>query len=215
MADVVARLVRRIIEAAGIELLRLYSRVWHRWDCRGREHLPTSGPAIIVANHTSSADPIFLTAALGRPIAFLLAREYYLLPGLRQLAGYVGCIPVWRHGRDVVAACRALRRLRQGCLVGIFPEAGLSNAGRGRLGLWRAGVGWLALRSGCPVVPIWIEGGPQTPDVLPALIRPSRVRLIIGAPLRLVAEPCRFVHRPAIESAAWRIRQAVAALRPG
>src|SRR5438067_4925558 len=120
---------QRLIDYLGIGLVYLYARLWHRWSSDRLAPLAPKGPAILVSNHTCSADPSFLTAGCGRVLSFLIAREYYDIPFLRRLLDYMGCVPVVRAGCDVAAVRTALRRLEEGRVVCVFPEGGLGNAG--------------------------------------------------------------------------------------
>src|SRR5262249_47287103 len=119
-----------LVHYLGLGVVRGYSRLWHRWSSNGPAPLPATGPAILLANHTCSADPAFLTTGCHRLLSFLIAREFYTLPLLQPLLDYIHCVPVNRKGGDPIAVRIALRRLREGRVLCIFPEGGLSNAGR-------------------------------------------------------------------------------------
>ncbi len=193
---------RPLDEFVCLGLIDAYSRLVHRCSFVGAEQIPASGPVLLMANHTCSADPAFLSAACPRVIGFLLAQEYYAsVPVLHLLFQRMGCVPVRRDGRDVPTVRRALARLSNGQVLGIFPEGGLSNAGRGRPRRGKAGVAYLALRSGAPVVPAAILGGPQTDDIFTAWLWPfpSRVQLIFGPPVDLSAFRGRRIDRKLIE----------------
>ncbi|OGK81069.1 MAG: hypothetical protein A2050_11295 [Candidatus Rokubacteria bacterium GWA2_73_35] len=123
----------------------------------GAEHLPATGPYIVAANHHNYLDGVVLTLAVPRPIAFIvMPRVYRATPLHPLLHRHVGSIPISLKRPDVGALRRALERLRQGHLVGIFPEGPFSTRGRLEPGL--PGVGLLALCSGVPVVPAGIRG---------------------------------------------------------
>jgi len=190
---------QRLTEFLALELVRWYARLWHGMVSNGRALVPARGPAILYANHTCSADPAFLQAGCPRPVSFLLAREYYEIGHFRPLFERSGCVPVSRNGQDVCAIRRALRRLSEGRILCIFPEGGLSNAGRNRLRPSKAGVALLALRSRAPVYPAFIADGPQISEVLPAWLRPSRVRVTFGPPVDLSAYYDRPINRKLLE----------------
>src|SRR3990170_4485593 len=123
----------------------------------GVEHLPAVGPYIVAANHHNYLDGVVLTLAVPRPLAFIvMPRVYRATPLHPLLHRHVGSIPINLERPDVGALRRALERLRQGGLVGIFPEGPFST--RGRLEPGPPGVGLLALRSGVSVVPAGIRG---------------------------------------------------------
>jgi 1-acyl-sn-glycerol-3-phosphate acyltransferase len=108
---------------------------------------------------------------------------------------------VRRDGKDAMAARQALQRLREGLVVAIFPEGNLSGVARGRLRIAKAGAAWLALRSDCPVVPGYIEGGPRTHRLLESWIWPSRraARVHFGPPVDLSSYRSRPIHRGLLE----------------
>jgi 1-acyl-sn-glycerol-3-phosphate acyltransferase len=169
---------RRLVDFLGLCLVSAYARLWHGWRSTGRPPWPLQGPAILVANHPSSADPAFVQAAFPRPIGFVIGCEYDRIAALTLVFDHIHCVPV---RRDVAGLRIALRRLSQGHILCIFPEGGLSNAGRSRLRAGKAGVALLALRSRVPVYPVLIQGGPQTWRILRAWLRPSRVRVTFGS----------------------------------
>src|SRR5438309_954259 len=84
---------------------RVYTHLWHRWSARGKAALPAAGPALVVANHTCSADPTFLMAGCPRPIGFAVSRDHYNThPLVRWLLDHLRCVPVTRDGCDAGAA---------------------------------------------------------------------------------------------------------------
>jgi 1-acyl-sn-glycerol-3-phosphate acyltransferase len=190
--NVRAQQYRRLADGLGLGLIYGYARLWHRWSSRGTSLRSINGPAIFIANHTCSADPAFVSAGCPRPISFLVAKEYYKIPLLHRLFDFLGCVPVARNGRDVAAARLALQRLQEGRLVCLFPEGGLSHAGRPGIRRAKCGAAWLALRSRAPVFPILIRGGPQTNSLRRAWLSPSRVHVIFGQTVDLSS----YWHRP-------------------
>jgi 1-acyl-sn-glycerol-3-phosphate acyltransferase len=198
-----------------IEVQRTYARLWHGLRMNRPCPLPAKGAALLVANHTSSTDPAFLQAGCARPLAFLQAREYHEdLPWLRWVFDETGCVPVARNGRDVRAVRTALRHLKQGRVVGVFPEGGLSGAGKGRIHRCRCGIALLALRSGAPVFPAFIDGGPQHWHVARAWMFPSRARVTFGPAVDLSAYRGRRINRPLLEEVTAYLMSHVAALDP-
>jgi 1-acyl-sn-glycerol-3-phosphate acyltransferase len=196
-------------------LVYVYARLWHRLAIDGPGSIPDHGPAIVVANHTCGADSAFLTAASPRPLSFLIADEYGNIPLLRRLLEAIACVPVRRNGRDVTAVRLSLRRLQHGRAVCVFPEGGLSRAGRDVRPRGKAGVALLALRSGAPVVPALIRGGPQTDAVADAWLRPTRVRVTLGRPIDLSAYADRDVDRRLLDEVTSLLMHRILALSNG
>ncbi|MCV2394674.1 1-acyl-sn-glycerol-3-phosphate acyltransferase [Actinotalea sp. M2MS4P-6] len=151
------------------------------WSTRvvGVENLPSTGPVVVAANHVSIVDGPLLHGALPRGSHILVKQEMFHGPIGLILRG-AGQIPVDRSsGRSALEAGLAV--LRRGGVVGIFPEG---NRGRGDVAGVRAGVAWLAVNGGAPVVPVAILGTRRTGESLghvPALRRRFVVEL--GAPV--------------------------------
>ncbi|HYZ53424.1 MAG TPA: lysophospholipid acyltransferase family protein [Streptosporangiaceae bacterium] len=154
----------------------------------GAEHIPDSGGAILASNHLSVMDSIFLPLMLNRPVTFAAKSEYFTSnrPGLRLMGLYLratGQLSVDRAGpraaQDMLEGALAL--LLRGELFGIYPEG--TRSPDGRLYRARPGVGWLALKSGLPVIPVAMIG---TDHVLPPgrmVPRLGRVEIRIGKPM--------------------------------
>jgi len=126
----------------------------------GLEHLPASGPVLIAGNHTGFLDGPVVFVLLPRPSAFLVKSELYDSP-FRRVLEFARQIPVRRGSPDRTALRRALGVLRAGGVLGVFPEG---TRGEGRLESVQHGIGYLALRAGCPVVPVACVG---TAEALP------------------------------------------------
>jgi 1-acyl-sn-glycerol-3-phosphate acyltransferase len=166
--------------------------VW-RPKVTGAEHVPASGGAILAANHNSVVDSIFLPLMVGRPVTFSAKAEYFTAsgPAARLWAAYLKATNQLRMDREGPRAAQdtleaALALLQAGNLFGIYPEG--TRSPDGRLYRGRPGVGWLALKSGLPVLPVAMLG---TRRVLPpghVVPRLGRVEVRIGAPLKFPAE---------------------------
>ncbi len=154
----------------------------------GAEHIPDAGGAILASNHLSVMDSIFLPLVLKRPVTFAAKSEYFTSkrPGLRLMGLYLratGQLSVDRAGARAAQEMleKALALLREGELFGIYPEG--TRSPDGRLYRARPGVGWLAVNSGLPVIPVAMIG---TDRVLPpgrVIPRLGRVEIRIGKPM--------------------------------
>jgi 1-acyl-sn-glycerol-3-phosphate acyltransferase len=159
----------------------------------GAENIPASGGAILAANHQSVVDSVFLPLMVNRPVTFSAKAEYFNASGPvgRLWAAYLRATNQLRMDRDGPRAAQdtleaALDLLQQGQLFGIYPEG--TRSPDGRLYRGRPGVGWLALRSGLPVIPVALSG---TRKVLPPgriIPRPGRIGVTIGKPVALAPE---------------------------
>jgi 1-acyl-sn-glycerol-3-phosphate acyltransferase len=166
--------------------------IW-RPKVTGAEHVPAAGGAILAANHLSVVDSIFLPLMLSRPVTFSAKAEYFTAsgPAARLWAAYLKATNQLRMDREGPRAAQdtleaALALLQEGKLFGIYPEG--TRSPDGRLYRGRPGVGWLALKSQLPVLPVAMIG---TRHVLPpghVIPRPGRIEIRIGAPLTFPAE---------------------------
>lgn len=116
------------------------------------------GGFIAMGNHTSNWDPIVLGFSIRtRPVHYLAKQELFRNKAAAFFLRRLYAVPVARGSGDIGAVRKALEILKQGGVLGIFPE-GTRSAGQD-LGRFEPGVALLALRSGCPVLPVYISGG--------------------------------------------------------
>ena len=145
-------------------LLRLCFQPWLAVACRvlfglrleGARHIPTEGPGLVVANHQGYFDPVFLQMAIARPVRYLLTSDFYDIGWVQPFFKLVGAIRVEKNGAARSAIKETLESLRQGRLVGIFPEGRLSLDGS--FHPIQPGMAYLSAKSGVPVVPARISG---------------------------------------------------------
>lgn len=159
---------------------------------RDRCPWPETGSVLIVANHSSPTDPIMIHSASlvkrngvrMRTVEWLTAREYCERPGVvGALCQVARSIPVSRHGRDMAAVREALKRSKQGRVIGIFPEGAL-NDGKS-LREFHTGVAFLALAAKVPVYPVFVENAPRGDSMVAAFLKRTRARVHFGGPIDL------------------------------
>ncbi|GII99141.1 1-acyl-sn-glycerol-3-phosphate acyltransferase [Sediminihabitans luteus] len=179
------------------------------WSTRvtGAEHVPATGPVILAANHTGVVDGPLLLGVAPRGLHVLVKQEMFHGP-VGAVLRAAGQIPVDRDGgRAALVTARAV--LERGDAVGVFPEG---NRGRGDASSGRAGVAWLALHSGAPVVPVAMLGTRRTGEStnhLPGLRR--RIEVEMGAPVTVRRAPGTS-GRQALADANEQVRAALADL---
>ena len=151
----------------------------------GAENVPTSGPAIIAANHLSFFDTVVLMLSMKRGTRFIGKAEYMDSWKTRHLFPALGMIPVQRQtGRQAMAALdTAANALRRGQMLVIYPEGTRSRDGCLHKG--HTGVAELALATGAPIVPIGLVGTNRIQPIGARIPRPFRhANMRIGKPLR-------------------------------
>ena len=143
-----------------------------------------AGPWILASNHLSHFDPPLIAGAFSRPIDFLAMRELFQPAWFGFLMRKINVIPVRRGQADTTALKTALGRLRQGRIVGVFPEGGLRAGATSVLGGSKLteGVWLLAAKSKCPVRPAVIVGSDQL-YVGANWVRKPRVVVAVGNPI--------------------------------
>ena len=160
---------------------RLVCRTLYQLHMPSRSPLPETGPALLVSDHSSYNDPMILTATAGRPLIFLTAREIYESAALNWLCKLAFFIPVSRGTQDVAAVRSMLRTLGRGEVIALFPEGGIDEY-RDEEG--HLGIGYLAIKTGAPVVPASIKWDSHRPPTLGrSLLTPGKVSVRYGEPI--------------------------------
>jgi 1-acyl-sn-glycerol-3-phosphate acyltransferase len=144
-------------------------------------NFPTGG-AIIVGNHRSSFDPVFIQLIAGRVVHWMVAREYCENLAMGWFLRITECIPVSRGGVDTGSTISAIRYAESGELVGMFPEGKL-NTTEALMLPGRRGAAMVALRARVPIVPCYISEAPVAHSILACLYKPAHTRLIVGQPI--------------------------------
>jgi 1-acyl-sn-glycerol-3-phosphate acyltransferase len=155
----------------------------------GRHQFPKSGPALVVANHQSFIDPIFVSLAVGRPLTFLARSNLFKGGNFDRLIRTYGAMPIDRgFGKEGIKSVVAT--LETGRPVLIFPEGERTH--NGSILPLKPGISLLLDRANVPVIPVGIAGAfelwPRTRKVpyLSPLFLPSEGRSIsvhIGKPM--------------------------------
>ncbi|GAA3490305.1 lysophospholipid acyltransferase family protein [Streptomyces cremeus] len=144
----------------------------------GAWRVPASGPVILAVNHAHNIDGPMLMGTAPRPVHFLIKKEAFVGPLDPFLRG-IGQLKVDRSGADRTAVTDALGVLRDGGVLGIFPEG---SRGEGDFAALRAGLAYFAVRSGAPIVPVAVLGGAERQGRLIRALPPlrSRVDVVFG-----------------------------------
>ncbi|NLE45368.1 MAG: 1-acyl-sn-glycerol-3-phosphate acyltransferase [Chloroflexi bacterium] len=203
---------RRLLRSILHRMARLALDALTDLDIVGEEHLPATGPLLVVANHFSFLDPVAMVAAAPWPIEFVGG---FQMPNAPTTVTWIpkawGYFPVYRGTGSRQALIDAEAILRQNGVIGIFPEAGSWAT---VLRPARPGAAFLAARTDATILPMGFDG---LTDVFPRLRRGRRatVTLRIGkpfGPLQLGGRGRQC--REQIEEAGHRIMERIAQLIP-
>lgn len=163
----------------------LFRLMGYRFDVRGMEHIPTSGPGVVAGNHIGFLDFTFIgyaARARGRRIRFMAKRSVFDAPVAGRLMRAMHHIPVDRRA-GWQAARRGLDLVRDGELIGVFPEATISRSWL--LKPFRRGAAGIAAHHGAPLIPVVVWGGHRilTVDGHRTLRRRIPITIMVGEPL--------------------------------
>ena len=138
----------------------MLSNVFYRVKVVGMERLPKEGPCVIAPNHVSFVDWFILSGAIKRPVHFVMDVSFANLPIMKWFTRNDWVIPIASPKRDEVAYEQAFvtirRKLREGWIVGLFPEGEITHDGA--LNPFKKGIEKVVERDAVPVVPVAIRG---------------------------------------------------------
>ncbi len=160
-------------------LARALTRFLYRATFEGLEHIPTGnrpGPLIVVANHTAGIDPGMLQAVCPFEIRWMMMREMNVHI-MRPFTAFLRIILVDQDGADLASTRTALRHLRDGGVIGLFPEGHIERPPR-ILRPFQEGVGFLVRHARAAVLPVWISGTPESASALASVVMPCRARIV-------------------------------------
>lgn len=177
-------------------------------DVEGMEHLPATGPFLLVANHQSILDPILIQAICDRPIHTMAKSTQFASPLFAWLMPRLLSFPVRRFQTDPQAVRIVLRLLERGEPVGIYVEG--ERSWDGVLQPPRLGAIRLILKAGVPVVPCAIAGTYEAWPRWDRALRRADVTITFGTPIHFP----KLDHKPdreaALDSTAQTLMQVIA-----
>ncbi len=158
------------------KLIRFLFKVLFDFKATGQEHLPPKGPVLFAPNHVSYFDPILVAIGQDKPMNFMAWDALFSWPIGNWLIRKMGAFPVSLTQLDIGAYRKALKCLRQGKRLLIFPEGGRSPDGK--IMEMREGVVHLSLTGRAPIIPVRIEGALEVwpkGKLFPRLFHPMRI----------------------------------------
>jgi 1-acyl-sn-glycerol-3-phosphate acyltransferase len=160
----------------------LILRIRYRLHIHGRDLIPRQGGAVLVANHCSYLDPPVMAACSPKRIVHFMARDTLFSSRLAKWFFLKTCvIPLDRTKGDLGALRQAIATLKEGKVIGLFPEGTRSPDGQMREA--KGGIGFLIAKGQVPVVPIYIEGTHQAFPKGADKLRPARISARVGNPI--------------------------------
>ena len=162
--------------------------LFFRPKIEGAENIPAEGGALLASNHLAVSDSFFLPLKVDRKVTFPAKMEYFTEGGLkgtlkRWFFTGVGMIPIDRSGGSAAQAAldTGIRLLREGQLMGIYPEG--TRSPDGRLYKGKTGIARIALEAGVPVIPVIMIGTDKANPIGSKMWKPTPIRIKVGKPL--------------------------------
>ncbi len=168
----------KVLYFCGWELSRILSRLVFRVRVSGQENLPSSGGFILASNHISYFDPPLVGCWVPRELCFFAKQELFDHKFFGAILRRVNALPVRRGTIDRRALEAAIEGVKRGYGLTVFPEGTRSKSGA--LMAPKLGVGIIARRAECPIVPAYLSGTNRPGACLTGR---QRLRVIYGEPL--------------------------------
>lgn len=150
-------ILKKIIKEIAFAIVKLYCKIVYRYRIIGKENIPKEGSVVFCGNHRSYLDPVLIILTSGRCMRFMAKEELKKNPLFRLLCYAFDVIYVKRDAKDIGPLKEALKTLKNGDCIGIFPE-GTRNGLEKNNGELKDGAAYLALKTGAKMLPIGIVG---------------------------------------------------------
>ena len=138
-------------------LFKLYFKVYYKWEIRGLSNIPDKGKLIVMANHVTYLDPpIIGCIMLNRQVHFMAKEELFKYPVLGFLLKIIGQFPVKRGKPDRSALKKSFQILKNGEILGIFPEGTTQGKGN-KLRKAKSGAVLIPIKTKSPILPVGIK----------------------------------------------------------
>jgi 1-acyl-sn-glycerol-3-phosphate acyltransferase len=192
-------------------LHRVYTRVVWRTEVSGPLPIADGQGAVVVCNHKSSVDPLFIALSIKPIVHWMVAREFFEHWSTGWFLRLCRAIPVNRGGIDTAATKTAIRLVQNGGVLGIFPE-GRINKTTDLLLPGRPGAALIALKAQVPVIPCFLFNPPFDGTTFGCVIMRAHVRVAIGRPIDLSEFYGREDDKEVLSQVTLRMLSAMAAL---
>src|SRR5438270_2792224 len=198
--------MRKIFHSIANRAAALFMKLLFGYSSRiyvtGSEHVNRAGGFLLASNHISHFDPFIISSALRRKIDWMAMAEFFPFPIVGLFLRAVEAFPAARDRADRKTIRSAIKRLKNGRIVGVFPEGGIRDGARSLLegASLRAGASTLAHMAGVPIVPCVILGSDRLyakRSWLP--LRRTPVWIAFGQPISHFPELEKSVARERIE----------------
>lgn len=167
-------MVYRVLRSISVLIFKILFRI----KVFGKTNLPKNGGFILASNHTSYLDPIALGVACPRKLNFMAKEELFFNPAFACFMSALGAFPVRRNSADLSALKEAMRRLKRGEVLTLFPEG--SRRSDSVSAEPYPGIGFLAAKLNVPVIPAYIQGSNYALPKQAKFIKATQISVYFG-----------------------------------
>lgn len=164
------------------KIFKFFCRIWYgiffRTKVIGAENIPKDGAFILAANHMANWDPPFLGTFIDREVCYMGKEELFKNPVMAAVCRGLHVFPVKRGAADKTAIKTALKILKNGECLGIFPEGTRSKTGK--IGKAESGVSLIAAMAKVPIIPAAIV---NTEKIFSSAVKFPRLAVVYGKPI--------------------------------
>ena len=194
-------------------VVRLFFRIWERFETHNPEQVPAVGGCIIASNHASYLDPPVIAIGVKHRAVHFMARDtLFSTPIARWFFISVQVLPMDRTKGDIGALRKGIGLLKSGKVLGLFPEG--TRSPTGALQSAKGGVGFLIAKAEVPVVPAYVDGSFQAFPKGATRIKRGKVRVFYGKPIPPSEFAALGTARHSYERIGELVMSRIAALKP-
>ena len=187
-------------------LTTLIFKIFYNYRIYGKEFVPKQGPYLVCSNHCSFFDPIVICDAVPQRVYWVALKDLYKIFPLSIFLRIAKCIPVNGAIKDVLEAISKRR------VVGIFIEGRRTYTGQ-LSSRGRKGPAIIAMRTGVPVVPAWIEGTHEAYPRRAKFLKICPIHIRFGEPIVFPVHSEEIIDGMILKEATDKIMQAISNLR--
>lgn len=162
--------------------LKILSKIICPCRIYGAENIPSKGGFIFASNHLSNLDPILIGICCKRRLSYAAKESLFKNKIFSYIIKNGGAFPIRRNSSDVRALREALRRLQRGCPIVVFPEGSRKTAVFDESEI-RPGVGFLAVKSRVPIIPVFIKDSEKVLPKGSRFFKYHPITIYFGKPL--------------------------------
>ena len=175
-------------------IIAALSKIFFPITVYGFQNIPRRTPIIFASNHRSNLDPVLIGLASSRRLSYIAKESLFKNPAFSFILYQVGAFPIRRDSGDAGAIKEAIKRLKKGGRVVIFPQGTrMVTLEEAKI---QSGIGLLAVKSGAVIIPVYIDGSEKVMPPGAKFFKRSRINVSFGKPTNFsIEEPYEAIAR--------------------